>query len=132
MNTRGNRRRPLPLYVFSGKKLRLFRERAQLSLTQVSEQTMIAISSISDYECGKIVPQLHQFKKLCELYELDPFEICELIKLRVFDPRQIKEFREACKRCDATPKEELNNFMKVYVHNIFHGQNLTWGEMVQK
>lgn len=116
MNTRGNRRRPLPLYVFNGKKLRSFRERAKLSLTQVSEDTRIAISSISDYECGKIVPQLHQFRKLCELYELDPFEICELIKLRGFDPHFIKEFREACKRGDTTPKEALINCMKGYVY----------------
>ena len=132
MNTRGNRRRPLPLYVFNGKKLRSFRERAQLSLTQVSEETRIAISSISDYECGKIVPQLHQFKKLCELYELDPFEICELIRLHVFDQSRIKDFRAACKRCDATPKEELKTFLEVYAYNIFYGQNLTWGEMVKK
>lgn len=78
------------------------------------------------------MPQLHQFKKLCELYELDPFEICELLWLKIFDAKDLEDFREACKRCEATPKEELKTFLKVYANNIFHEQNLTWGEMVRK
>lgn len=127
MNTPGNWRRPLPCYVFSGKKLRLFRERAQPVLTQISEETRIAISSNSDYECGETVPQLHQFKKFCELYELNPSEICELIKLEVFEPRDIKEFREACKQCDANPKKKLTTFLKVYAYTIFHDPSLTFG-----
>lgn len=96
MNTRGKLKRSR--YIFNGKKLRSFRQRARLTLTQVSEETWIATSSISDYECGEIVPQLHQFNKLCKLFELDPFEICELLYLRIFDPQDVKDFREACKR----------------------------------
>jgi transcriptional regulator with XRE-family HTH domain len=42
--------------------------------------TGIAASSLSDYEEGKIVPQVHQLKKLCEAYKLDPMEVCSLIK----------------------------------------------------
>jgi transcriptional regulator with XRE-family HTH domain len=132
LNPRGKRKRPRERYLFNGKKLRSFRERAQLTLTQVAEKTWIATSSISDYECEKIVPQLHQFKKLSELYKLDPFEICEVLWLQIFDAKVIWDFHKACKRCDATPKEEINTFMKVYAYNIFHEQNLTWGEMVRK
>lgn len=56
---------PRPVYVFRGQRLRIIRENLQLTLSQVAHLTGIATSSLSDYEGGKIVPQVHQLKKLC-------------------------------------------------------------------
>jgi transcriptional regulator with XRE-family HTH domain len=42
--------------------------------------TGIATSFLSDYEEGKIVPQVHQLKRLYEAYKLAPMEVCSLIK----------------------------------------------------
>lgn len=116
MKLNAKRRRPTPVYVFNGKRLRKIREQLQLSLIQVSQLTGIAISSLSDYECGKIVPQVHQFKKLCEAYELDPLEICELIKIKISDPRDIKEFRQACHRYETTPLQAFRDFIVDYAN----------------
>jgi transcriptional regulator with XRE-family HTH domain len=76
----GKRRWPRPVYLFRGQRLRIIREKLQLTLSQVAQMTGIATSSLSDYEGGKIVPQVHQLKKLCEAYNLDPLEVCSLIK----------------------------------------------------
>lgn len=65
MKPLAKRRRPRPVYVFSGQRLRIIRENLQLTLSQVARLTGIATSSLSDYEEGKIVPQVHQLKKLC-------------------------------------------------------------------
>ncbi len=101
------RKRPKASYVFSGTKLRTFRQRSNFSLTRVSEMTGISTSSISDYECGRIVPQVHQLKKLCEVYNLDPFEVCELIRFEAYDSQKIRTFREACRRQGLKPKQAL-------------------------
>jgi transcriptional regulator with XRE-family HTH domain len=49
----------------SGASLKDHPEKLPLTLSQVAHLTGIATSSLSDNAGGKIVPQVHQLKKLC-------------------------------------------------------------------
>lgn len=113
MNAR-NRGKASVRLRFNGSKLRIFRRRAKLSLSQVSEMTSISTSSLSDYECGLIVPQLHQLKKLCEIYELDPIEVCELLWLKFVDTSFLKSFRAACQQAGHTPLQVYRSLIINY------------------
>lgn len=110
-------RRPAAAYILDQRKLMAFRERAGLTLAAVEELSRIPKSSLHDYEHGRIVPQLHQFKKLCEVYQLDVFEIMELLRLNFMEKRDLKSFRTTCRAEGVTPAQALNDFMLVYAYH---------------
>ncbi len=109
-------RRPAAAYILDQRKLMAFRERAGLTLAEVEALSAIPKSTLHDYEHGRIVPQLHQFKKLCGVYQLDIFEIMELLNLKFVEHRDLKTFRTACRYKGLTPAEALREFMLVYAH----------------
>ena len=80
-----------------------------VALTHAS-LSRIPKSTLHDYEHGRIVPQLHQFKKLCEVYQLDVFEIMELLRLNFMEKRDLKSFRTTCRAEGVTPAQALNDF----------------------
>ena len=104
--------------AFHGRQLKKIRERLGLSLGQVQKMTGIASSSLWDYEHGKIVPQLHQFKKLCEAYHLDPLEICELMRLKIYEDFLLREFRRGCQKEGKSPGLVLCGLMASYAIEI--------------
>lgn len=110
-------RRPAAAYILDQRKLMEFRERAGLTLAAVEELSRIPKSALHDYEHGRIVPQLHQFKKLCEVYQLDVFEIMELLRLNFMEKRDLKSFRTACRAQEVTPAQALRDFMIVYAYH---------------
>jgi len=57
---------------------------------------------------------LDVFQKLCKLYELDYFEVCELLWLKPIGQDFIVCFRAACKKEGKTPLQVLFEFIKVY------------------
>ena len=87
MNSRysDKQKRPAAAYVLDQRKLREFRRRVGLTLAEVEKMSGIPKSTLHDYEHGHIVPQLHQFKKLCGIYQLDIFEIMELLNPKLSD-----------------------------------------------
>lgn len=100
------------------KKLVAYRRRQGLTLTQVQELTGIPRSSLCDFEKGRIVLQLHKIKALIELYELDCFELLELLRFRVIHPSYIRLFHEACQRSGASPQEALEDLIvRFYLGN---------------
>jgi transcriptional regulator with XRE-family HTH domain len=109
-------KRPAAASILDQKKLLAFRERAGLTLHKVQELSGISKSSLSDFEHGRIVPQLHQFKKLCEVYHLDIFEIMELLCFNFMGKRDLKNFRTACQNEGETPAEALRSFIIVYAY----------------
>ena len=109
-------RRPAAAYILDQRKLLAFREQASLTLAEVEELSRIPKSTLHDYEHGRIVPQLHQFKKLCEVYQLDVFEIMELLRLNFMEKRDLKRFRSACHHKGMTPAQALRDFMLVYIY----------------
>jgi transcriptional regulator with XRE-family HTH domain len=109
-------RRPAAASILDQRMLLKFRQRLRLTLTEVEGMSGIFRSTLHDYEHGRIVPQLHQFKKLCSIYELDIFEIMELLNLKFVENRDLKTFRAACQYKGLTPAEALREFMLVYAH----------------
>ena len=107
-------RRPLAIEAFHGRKLKNIRERLGLSLGQVQKMTGIATSSLWDYEHGKIVPQLHQFKTMCEAYRLDPTEVCELMRLKIYEDFLLQEFRRGCQKAGKSPGRVICELMAGY------------------
>jgi transcriptional regulator with XRE-family HTH domain len=105
-------------YVFNLKKWREFRLRTGLSLKDVQEATGIRSSNLCDFERGRIILQFHKLKELIRLYELDVFEVLDLLRLRLLDPKLLRDFRRACQRHDTTPGEALNDFMLVFTYEI--------------
>ncbi|MFZ5449968.1 MAG: helix-turn-helix domain-containing protein [Thermodesulfobacteriota bacterium] len=109
-------RRPAAASILDQRKLLECRQRLGLTLAEVEEMSAIPKSTLHDYEHGRIVPQLHQFKKLCQIYQLDIFEIMELLNLKFVENRDLKTFRTACHYKGLTPAEALREFMLVYAH----------------
>ena len=114
MKQQRKRRRPLAFEAFDRWQLKKIRERLGLSLGQVQKMTGIATSSLWDYEHGKIVPQLHQFKKLCAAYRLDPTEVCELMRLKIYEDFLLQEFRRGCQKAGKSPGRVLCELMAGY------------------
>jgi transcriptional regulator with XRE-family HTH domain len=112
-----HRKRPAARLILNGKKLQEFRLRAGLSLSEMEELSGIPRSSVCDYEHGHTVPQLHRFKKLCEVYRLDVLETADLLGLRVMDFRTIRAFRKACQQEGTTPAQALRDFITVYAED---------------
>ena len=118
MNQQKKRRRPLAYEAFDRWQLKKIRERLGLSLGQVQKMTGIATSSLWDYEHGKIVPQLHQFRRLCSVYKLDPTEVCELMCYEIYDAALLRNFRDACKVQGKAPGQIFYELMVVYTDNV--------------
>lgn len=116
-------RRPAAASILDQRKLLAFRERAGLTLQKVQELSGISKSSLSDFEHGHIVPRLHQFKKLCEVYQLDILEIIELLRLNFMEKKDLKNFRAACQNEGETPSDALKAFIIVYTYQT--DSNLT-------
>ena len=111
-------RRPAAVSILDQRQLMAFRERAGLTLQKVQELSGISKSSLSDFEHGRIVPRLHQFKKLCKIYQLDIFEIMELLRLNFMEKKDLKNFRTACQNEGETPADALKAFIIVYAYQI--------------
>jgi transcriptional regulator with XRE-family HTH domain len=110
-------RRPAAAYILDQRKLLGFRERVGLTLAEIEVMSGIPKSTLHDYEHGRIVPQLHQFKKLCEVYQLDIFEIMELLRINFIERRDLKSFRNACRNEGVTPAQALRDFMQAYAYH---------------
>jgi hypothetical protein len=107
------------------KKLVSFRCRRGLTLAQVQELTGIPRSTLCDFEKGRIVLNLHKIKVLVELYELDFFEVLELLRFRVLHPSYIRLFDEACQRSGCAPREALENLIvRYYLENSSVAQHM--------
>lgn len=104
--------------VFNLRRWREFRHRAGLSLRDVQAATGIRASNLSAFELGHLVLQFHKIQELILLYRLDAFEVLELLRIRILDPKLLRDFRRACLRHDTTPAEALHDFMLVFTYEI--------------
>lgn len=116
-------KRPAAAYILDQQKLLAFRERTGLSLTKVQELSGISKSTLSAYENGHAVPPLHRLIVLCQIYDLDLFEVTELLRLNVIQVKMLKAFRSACKKDNTTPLQAIKDFVLVYTHEVNSAQN---------
>lgn len=56
--------------IFIPMQLRCARQRARKNLTDVSQDTGISVSFLSDIERGRTMPSLETLMKLCDYYNL--------------------------------------------------------------
>ena len=58
-----------------GEKLKAARIARKMSQNQAAEQLLVSRQSISKWENGVCLPDLDNFQKICELYQISPNEI---------------------------------------------------------
>jgi transcriptional regulator with XRE-family HTH domain len=104
-----------PDEVLDLRRLRAIRQNKKLSLTELGEAIGIRGSYYRAMELGKVHMRLWQFRRLCILLDLDPLEICELLRLPVVNRRDIPNFRAACRRLGTTPAQALADFLKTFI-----------------
>jgi hypothetical protein len=59
-------------------------------------------------------PLLHRFQAISRGYGLDPFQVCELLRLQPVPNVLLRKFRSACREEGVTPLQALPDFMSVY------------------
>lgn len=104
----------VPDHVLNLRKVKAHRVNRGLSISELARQLEVSDNALSAWEKGRLVMPLWVFQKLCNLYELDYFEVCEILWLKPIGLDFIVCFRAACKKEGKTPLQVLFEFIKVY------------------
>jgi transcriptional regulator with XRE-family HTH domain len=114
--------RPAAASILDGRLLKEFRKRAGLSLPKAAELSGISASILCGYETGRVVPMIHRLKVLFRIYEMDLFDLAELLDLDAVERKLLKAFRRSCLKDNKTPLSALIDFMRVYSHAIIRNK----------
>ena len=104
----------IPDHVLNLRKVKAHRINRGLSISELARRLQVSNNALADWEKGRNVMPLDVFQKLCNLYELDYFEVCEILWLNPISLSFIVCFRAACKKEGKTPLQVLFEFIKVY------------------
>jgi DNA-binding XRE family transcriptional regulator len=96
------------------KFLRIIRKRLGLNAFKAAEQVGVGRYTFCRWEKGENLPPLPRFKQICKIFQLDPFEICDLLKIELIPRAILRKFRVACERDKKKPLEAVIEFMRVY------------------
>ncbi len=105
-------------YVINLRELKKFRRRAGLTMRGVQEAIGLSPSSLSNFENGNIMLPWPRLRELIHQYDLDLFEIYDVLRLRLLDPKLLREFRRACRKVDTTPAQALRDFLLVFTAEV--------------
>ncbi len=112
-------RKPSKLdYVIDLDRLRRLRQERGLTLRQAEVATGIKPGNLCDFEHGRIMLQLHRIKELLRLYKVDLLEAHDLLRLRLINPKLLRDFRRACARHGTTSAEALEDFLTVFTYQL--------------
>ncbi|RJR35566.1 MAG: XRE family transcriptional regulator [Deltaproteobacteria bacterium] len=111
-------RKPSQNYYFNNRLLRELRKQRGWNLELAGEAAGIPGFTIGQYEAARMFPPPHRLRALCLGYELDPFEVCELLHFHPVPRSLLRKFRAVCKKEGVTPLETISNFIEVYVNDI--------------
>jgi transcriptional regulator with XRE-family HTH domain len=112
------RQRPPVHRILDLKKLKAYRHRQGLTLSQVEELVGISRSALSDFENGLTMLQLHKILALIRLYELDLFELAEILYIKVLSQGHLRLFRHACGQTGCSSQEALEDLItRFYLEN---------------
>lgn len=112
-----------PTYdFFDCRLLRRLRKEKNLQLKNAEAVTGIPWQTINHYEEGRDFkknnhgrhPMLWRFQAICKGYSLDPFQVCELLKLSSVPRDLLQDFRQTCEQEQTTPLQALLDFMRIY------------------
>ena len=104
-----------PDEVVDLRRLRTIRQSKKLSQAAMAEALGITTGYYGPMELGKVHMRLWHFRRLCIILDLDPLEICELLRLPTVNRRDIQNFRAACRRLGTTPAQALADFLKTFI-----------------
>lgn len=110
------RRKPSQNYYFDTRLLRDLRKQRRWNLDLAGQAAGIPGFTIGQYEAARQFPPPHRLRALCLGYELDPFEVCELLRFYPVPRGLLRKFRTACKQEGKSPLEVLLEFIEVYVN----------------
>jgi transcriptional regulator with XRE-family HTH domain len=114
----GSRRKPPQNYYFNNRLLRELRKQRGWNLDLAGQAAGIPGFTIGQYEAARQFPPPHRLRALCLGYDLDPFEVCELLRFYPVPRGLLRKFRAACRKEGTTPLETLLNLIEVYVNEI--------------
>ncbi|MEW6385923.1 MAG: helix-turn-helix transcriptional regulator [Thermodesulfobacteriota bacterium] len=109
-------RLPFPLeHYFDLRKLRKHCRRRGLNGSALGRLLGLSPGVMAYYLRGGGPLPLYWFRQVCAALELDPLEVCELLRLPVLDWGEVNRFRAACRRAGTTPFQALQDFLTVFV-----------------
>lgn len=117
----GKRRRvPIPKTTpFNTAKLRMHRERLNISKTELSRQLGYDEEYINLLEKGYCKgPPITTIQDLLNMLNMDAFTILEFLKFDRFNKRNTQSFLYYCRLNNDDPHQVINSFMKLYADNM--------------
>jgi len=97
------------------RRLREIRRGKGLTLDAVGRAIGLSGGRYGAFERGADYMRLWHFRQVCIVLNLDPLEICEILRHPVINRRDMEHFRAACRRLGTTPAQALADFLKVFI-----------------
>lgn len=110
-----NRRMFAPHEVIDLRRLQEIRTAKGFTQTAIAKAMGIHPSTYRSLEDGKNSLLLYHFRQLCIILELNPFDICDILRLPIFNRHHIRHFKAACKRLGQSPTQALEDFMLTFI-----------------
>jgi len=108
----------IPVTVMDLRKLKAHRLVRGLSASELARRIGVTPDTMGFWEAGKVLMHMDSFRKICLEYDLDYFEIAELLRLKPIDLHYVISFRAACKREGKKPIQVILDFFKVYAELV--------------
>jgi len=96
------------------KLLRIFRKRMGWNAFEAAERIGMGKFTFCRWEKGENLPPFLRFREICRAFQLDPFEICDLLKFELIPKAILRKFRAACEKDGKKPLDAVIEFMRVY------------------
>ncbi|MEM4721781.1 MAG: helix-turn-helix transcriptional regulator [Candidatus Methanomethylicaceae archaeon] len=109
-----NRRLYAPHETINLKRLREIRRAKGFTIAAIAKAMGISPSNYRFIETGRNNALLYQFRQLCILLDINPLDICELLRLPILNRQLIRRFNSACKRLGQSPNQALQDFMLTF------------------
>lgn len=104
-----------PAETLDLRRLREIRRDKGLTLAAVGQGMGLSGGRYGGLERGETHMRLYQFRQVCILLDLNPLEVCELLRLPVINRLDARNFRAACRRMGTTPAQALADFLKTFI-----------------
>lgn len=109
-----NRRLYAPHEAINLKRLREFRQAKGFTIAAIAKAMGIKPSTYRMMETGRNSLLLYHFRQICILLDLNPLDICEILRLPIINRNHVRNFRAACKRLGQSPSQALEYFMVTF------------------
>jgi len=111
---------PPPYSYFNRNLLIQFRRRCGLTQEALAKEINLVRGGYAGYETGAIVPSLHAFRQVSLSLDLNPIELCDLLRLNPLglDYQTRVRFVRVCKQQGLTPMGALRELIKAFSNYV--------------